>query len=638
MKRKMLTQRYRFSVWCLAAAAIVTLYACSDTLSEAQPGTVDEGTPDGMAFATVVQEQADMQIALGGTKAAATPEESNPVHPLEGGEGLSVHRLSLPFVGIHPGTVPAGSAAEAETKASREDIVGTDYKAFHDTMAVWGYTDKNRVLFNNTLLTKVNGWRSSLRWPYDTKRNEYVTSDDMLNPSTMCFYALSPSLEAMEMALKNSPSYTAKPQFEYTVPDNPAAQRDLLYGESGNVSIASIGRDAHLGNDDKTVSLTFRHILTAVRFAQGNMPTDVTVRRITLSGIKNKGTYNPANYNSATNPVTSGWGSLEGSKSYSVYPMHDVTAYGSHVYIDNDSVLFLLPQTLTAGATMTVVLRKDGEAHDRTLRCAINGDQWQEGYTVTYVVTVGEMEDDYYLVVDLGDVGSEKPTPTDGATTSTDKYTQASGSVEHNSSAGGSITVHSFRNYKNYATDGSGTNRWYAVPWKVGGFAETKGGVYAYDNTAAGYVSDLQIGGVSIKSGTEQAGSSKTIDYTMTAQSAAYAGNHKTILAGNNAVSGMNLSTHLPDGTTTTGVAMTGYSSQTIYNTANCYIVNAKGSYVFPIVYGNAYQNGSVNINNGGGVCVDHLGNPITSANILTQVNNIADVEMIFRHRCFGRM
>lgn len=599
MKRKMLTQRYRFSVWCLAAAAIVTLYACSDTLSEAQPGIVDEGTPDGMAFATVVQEQADMQINLGGTKAAAAPEESNPVHPLEGGEGLSVHRLSLPFVGIHPGTVPAGSAAEAETKASREDIVGSDYKAFHDTMAVWGYTDKNRVLFNNTLLTKVNGWRSSLRWPYDTKRNEYVTSDDMLNPSTMCFYALSPSLEAMEMALKNSPSNAVKPQFEYTVPDNPAAQRDLLYGESGDISIASIDRDAHLGKDNKTVPLTFRHILTAVRFAQGNMPTDVTVRRITLSGIKNKGTYNPANYNSATNPVTSGWGSLEGSKSYSVYPMHDVTAYGSHVYIDNDSVFFLMPQTLAAGATMTVVLRKDGEAHDRTLTCSINGDVFQEGYTVTYMVTVGELEDDYYLIVDP-EIKSHDAT---GASDQT-------------------FTVHSYRRYIDYHESSSGSNVDVATRWKVTGYSLDKS---SYSETSPDW---LTVSGAGV--GDWRTGGSAALKYSLDAQTAVYTLNHASVLASNNigGASNLDLSCYRPNGNGFDKInpsASDNGSTRQPYQTANCYIVNAPGTYSFPIVYGNAYD-GSTTCKTGdalnpGSIFKDHANRTITSGNIIDQVN-----------------
>lgn len=589
----MLTQRYRFYGWCLAAAAIVTLWACSDTLLETQGGVVDEGTPDGMAFATVVQEQADMQIDLGGTKAAAPPEESNPVHPLEGGEGLSVHRLTLPFVGIHPGTVPAGSAAEAETKAHVSDIVSTDYKTFHDTMAVWGYTNRNRTLFNNTLLTKVNGWRSSLRWPYDTKRNEYVTSDDMLNPTTMRFYALSPSLEAMEMALKNSPSNAVKPQFEYTVPDNPAAQRDLLYGES---AVIDIDRSLSLGVDDKTVSLSFRHILTAVRFAQGNMPTDVTVRRITLSGIKNKGTYNPANYKSAA-PVTSGWGSLEGSKSYSVYPMHDVTAYDSHVYIDNDSVLFLMPQTLAAGATMTVVLRKDGEARDRTLTCAINGDKFLEGYTVTYVVTVGEMEDGYYLLVD--------------PTTKSHDATGASGQT---------FSVHSYRRYIDYHESSSGSNVDVATRWKVTGYSLDES---SYSETSPDWltVSDA---------GTWQAGGSATLTYSLASQSPVYTLNHASVLASNNigGASNLDLSCYRPNGNGFDKIYPSASSDGTTrqpYQTANCYIVNAPGTYSFPIVYGNAYD-GSTTCKTGdalnpGSIFKDHANRTITSGNIIDQVN-----------------
>lgn len=56
------------------------------------------------------------------------------------------------------------------------------------------------------------------------------------------------------------------------------------------------------------------------------------------------------------------------------------------------------------------------------------------------------------------------------------------------------------------------------------------------------------------------------------------------------------------------------------YNTANCYIVNAEGSYRIPLVYGNAIQNGLISVDNPSGVFVDHLGKSIAYANIREQV------------------
>ena len=67
------------------------------------------------------------------------------------------------------------------------------------------------------------------------------------------------------------------------------------------------------------------------------------------------------------------------------------------------------------------------------------------------------------------------------------------------------------------------------------------------------------------------------------------------------------------------------------YNTANCYVVSAPGTYIFPIVYGNAIKNGAVNTdayrkNQSDATNLiwefkNHLGNAITSPRIQDNVS-----------------
>lgn len=635
---------------------MLLLTACTDALLD---GNRTEGETDGIGFGLSVTEQADFLYEYGRTRSAGTPLDSATMvantfgsHHFEGDAlGLQVHRMALPLVGIHPKSVPA--TTESDTRASVEDIV-SDALSFHDSLTIWGYAYNTtspytaeepytRTLFDQILLKKIRGWRSSVHWPYDDGKAK-----------DMRFFALAPSLENMDIQVMNTPAYNTPPSFKYVVPRDVAAQRDLLFGYSNEIDVqagpSGAGRylgdtpkERHLGDDDKVVSLQFRHILTAVRFAQGNMPTDVTIRNIQLLHIKSTGTYTP----SPATPSTGSWAVEDAVfANYAIDVRHDVTTYGSNAYIDGGQVMFLMPQTLGSEAQLVVTLQKDGELETRTIRTAaggMTGDLWAPGYTVTYKITIGELSGDYYLLVEpnLSDYETDSPVsnvPEHGETTNygTNLYQQGSDSYEQNTSASqsGSFRIHSFQNYKNYSSYSEGSNQHHAVGWKVLGFATPKDESFNYAtasynlNDANAVVWLSSVSGWSSNNpgtSTEQAGTTgtyTTFTYEMTAQSPVYERNHKSILSTNNNVTDLNLSTHLPDGASSKGLAMKSDYVGNHYNTANCYIVNANGSYLFPAVYGNSYQNGSESVSNPGNIFLDHVGNPIEYANILKQVNN----------------
>lgn len=635
------------------------LVSCTD--DSLADNTADEGSADGISFNLSVVEQEEILYEYGKTRAAdgepfldsmTIAANTFSSHPL-GEQDLYVHRMVLPFMGIHPRTVGGSNVEDRETRASTDDIIGADIRDFHDSLTIWGYaynTDTpysaeepyKRTLFNQILLKKIRGWRSSVHWPYDEGKAKY-----------MRFYAVAPSMENMEITLKNTPAYDTPPQIEFLVPDKPDEQRDLLYGYSAEINVpdgpsgagrypsASTPKEQHLGDDDKTVGLTFNHLLTAVRFAQGNMPTNVTIKGITLDQIKNKGIYTALTGGSGT------WSGQEGTAEYEVEFEYDVTEYApTNSYLGNKLVLFLLPQTLTSTQTLSVSLLKDGESTPRTLTCNLDKDIWKAGYTVTYKITIGELKDEYYLLVEpessyQTDDGKVTPVHNtvagaDGSTTT--YYQRGSDSYEQNTAAkqSGSFRIHSFRNYKDYTTAATGTNKHHAVGWKVLGFATPKDvgfvdyttATYTLNNTnAVSWLSSFADWDASTKSSSEQVGTTgsyTTVNYEMNEQTVDYNGNHATIIFGNNPVN-LNLSTRLPDGSSGDGAKMSGYTGTgeyDIYHSANSYIVNAQGSYYFPIVYGNAYNAGASDINNPGNIFLDHSGHPIAYANILQQVNS----------------
>lgn len=87
---------------------------------------------------------------------------------------------------------------------------------------------------------------------------------------------------------------------------------------------------------------------------------------------------------------------------------------------------------------------------------------------------------------------------------------------------------------------------------------------------------------------------------------------------------------HLGTQPLVSGYDLSTQGGRTAMNTANCYIVNTPGSYMLPLVYGNAIKGGAVNTSayissargsNVLGTFVNHLDNPITSPYIYENEN-----------------
>jgi len=583
-------------------SASVTV-ACVDTLKDdISPSTND---PDGVGFYMSVAEQADMKINLGTRSMSSVAETDSgrsqdvtspsSVRLMEGDNpyALKMHCMTLPYVGIHNGAVRTSATQPQSseqsggetTRAAWADHVSSA-ETFHDSLTVWGYTrDAATSIFDKTLVQRITNWRTSRHWPFG-------------ETGPMRFYAVAPSLESINMSVADA-DYSTPPVLTYTLPEKAQDMCDLLYGESGDIDIPSFGtEDSHEGKDDKIVNLQFQHILTAIRFAQGNIPTGITIKQISINNVNTRATFVP----SANDNMTDSKGTWSGFETPGNYTMNASFAGTgiTNTYI-NDSVFYMLPQIVPSGVELEVVIESkpkytysssgtalapvDVAVQQHTLRCSLAGDVWRKGYTVTYLLTIGEVADGYYFVAEA---------PAENA--------HSDVVATHN------FTLHSYRMYVDKETGLDITT--HGVNWKVMGYYQNADCTTPFDGSnAANSPSWLTNGITGISSGVTGeyvGGNNGTASYNLAAQAATKSGNHATNLLSNSndrQADNLDLSVMTPNGESKSA------------ETANCYIINRTGSYKFPLVYGNKTNNVAEK-----DYFVDHTGTVISHKFIRDQI------------------
>lgn len=567
---------------------ILLLTSCSDDLFSLRGENAGDA---GIRFGVTAEEMGKEVVSIGGSRAAAfagTPDDGDRFieRTLHGHNpyGLKVQRQPVPLMGFNRGAVKSGeNGASGLSRAAANEVV-TGLTNFHDSLTIWGYTSDNTTLFHQILLTKVRNWRNSVEWPYD--HGEY-----------MKFYAVSPSLETINMSATGE-SYNTPPKLTYTLPEKSDELLDVLYGESEHISIAagpagSVStnpQQENLGKDNKFVNLSFRHITTAVRFSQGTIPSKIVIKSIAIEGSRVAGTYNPAALDAAT--ATEGAWSFDpgaATRTYTVTASHTGTGNegATDVPIAGTPTLFLLPQTLPSGARMIVTLTEtldDLSTKDHTVTCSLAGDVWKKGYTVDYKITIGRLQEGYYLTAD-GNV-----------------------ELEHNTNAVSStLNVQSYQLLYDYSS-GSRVASYSPVTWDIDGVSADETNFVSMASRASKGLSWLaDFRGVLNADTHYNGGADATASYTIAGQTMALSTSHDVVLTANAAptASGLDLSTNYPY------VGGGTHSPET----ANCYIVNRTGSYTFPLVYGNKSSNGAE------AACFkDHLGNVISHINIRDQV------------------
>lgn len=211
---------------------------------------------------------------------------------------------------------------------------------------------------------------------------------------TLQFFAWAPANAAFT-ATPGSPESTT---FEYEVPALAADQKDIVVATT----------DPYVGNYEQQVPLTFKHILTAVKFETGSQMQPGTIKSVALKGVKKSGTYKAF----PTGSTGEGTWTLNDATADYTQGLNKTTTgtetNGTPVTTE-EGTFMMLPQTLPDGAEVEVVFQDGTSGQERTMSASIAGTQWPQGKTVTYKLSITpeyelefisepELQDAHYII------------------------------------------------------------------------------------------------------------------------------------------------------------------------------------------------------------------------------------------------
>ena len=343
--------------------------------------------------------------------------------------------------------------------------------------------------------------------------------------------------------------------FSYTVPtttdgNDAVAQPDIMF------AYAACSRSTT--NERGNVPLEFAHALAAVKFVANDI-AGCTINRITLKGLYGAGdcTFTPAGEDGKGEDKPSGtfaWNNLGDKKDFTQkfdVKLNDQQS-GEQPITGEDSptTFMMIPQQLADATVVVELTTNDGQPQEVEGKLASgNLTEWEAGKIYTYKISTESINWTYVFDV----------TPTisfDLGVTS------------------GKYQVKSYR----YRTQNPSVKE--AVPWEVTGVTATDKPITSEEKPLSNpkdYVTEFMYKGNGTNNGQWQdydIGVAKTVMHTTCSADKTL---KETPTKG---------SPESPHDLSTEGGRMT---------TANCYVVNAAGTYKLPLVYGNAYVNGHIN-------------------------------------------
>ena len=289
------------------------------------------------------------------------------------------------------------------------------------------------------------------------------------------------------------------------------------------------------GNTVAAAPLSFAHALTAVRFTTGDDMMSGRITKITLKGVYGSGSHTMG---------SDSWNGYGATTDFSQTLAAAVDGAANQEVTPVAATFMMLPQTLPSGASIEVVYTDDLTSTQRTLTASIAGSQWPMGRTVTYRISTSS------IVI----------TPTFTVTAPAD-FTYAGGSENYSVTSCAAVS-----------RPGDAT-RTVPVAW-IAEFVE--------DDGSGGYNVIARPEWLTAFTASGNGGTSATtFPATVMAQQGVTSNAHNEVLQSAAPVSGTyDLSTK---------------GGTTAMNTANCYAINAPGSYSLPLVYGNAIKEGNEN-------------------------------------------
>lgn len=355
------------------------------------------------------------------------------------------------------------------------------------------------------------------------------------------------------------------------VSDDIAKQNDLLVAYTSEMDAAGT---------NTPVSMNFKHALTGIRFeCAKSMPKGI-ITNITIKGVRYEGDffYNMQSGTQSTSPdldISGNYNAWETyDKVFSIDMNHRYTGDGTSQINDGENTFLMFPQTLPAGATVEITLQltdSDGNPTGTVdhLSGDLSGRVWPAGKIVTYKISGSGQVLDVTDPSTFNYLGSVYNTASDSFLS----YNP----VRVASSAGEKNMKWKVEYMDDDATGWSGSSSWLEIDpswtWQDTPEQDVK------------FIAKSAYNSIDIDANLKKAPSkgSSASPYN---------------LANASGASG-------------------------VENTANCYIVDAAGYYMLPLVYGNAIENSADNTkayqySGAAGSSIlstfeNHLGNGITS-------------------------
>lgn len=294
------------------------------------------------------------------------------------------------------------------------------------------------------------------------------------------------------------------------------------------------------GEATAEVPLTFNHALTAIQFITGEDVLAGTISKITLKGV-----YSTAQYMLGSNS----WSKLDVATNFSQTLSVEVDGSTNQPVTASATSFMMLPQTLPNGAQVEVTYKDNLTNTTRTLRASIAGSEWPMGKVVTYRITTQSIDIVPTFTVTAPSSFNYQGGNGNFSVTSYATVTQKGAS---------SITMPLKWTAEFVQDNGDGTYTAIERPnWLTSFTLEGNGGA-----SETNY-------GVSVRAQTPQ----QTSVHTDALKAAAQLGSESY------------------------RYALDTKGGTTPRNTANCYVINAPGKYMLPLIYGNAIRNDGWNRN-----------------------------------------
>ena len=479
--------------------------------------------------------------ADGAPSTRATRYADSPVVML--GEGGSDTLYLHASIDVNTATV----SKEAKAGTRGVPVTTDNFKNVCKDFGVTAYTQTDRKLYmaNEKVNTENGG-----AWSPDGGARYWPEDDAKLD-----FYAHAPYTFGGSDNISINDDNTMS--FSYTVPittdgNDAVAQPDIMF------AYAACSRSTT--NERGNVPLEFAHALAAVKFVASDI-AGCTINRITLKGLYGAGscTFTPAGKDGEGVDKPSGtfaWTySGEQNKDFTQtfdVPLKDQQSGEQPITDENPETTFMMIPQHLEGATVEVELTTNDGQHKEVEGKLASGNltEWKAGKIYTYKISTESINWTYVFEV----------TP------------------EIKLPLGKTSDVYKVKSYR-YRTQNESVKE--AVPWEVTGVTATDKPIASAEKPLGNpesYAPTFTWEGNGTSDGQEQyydIGVAKTVMHTTCSADETL---KKTPTKGS-PESPCDLSTEGGGGMTT----------------ANCYVVNAAGTYKLPLVYGNAIVNGSTN-------------------------------------------